>query len=611
MKLEKVKLKNFRSYREEVVVEFDDITTLIGKNDIGKSTVLEALEIFFNNSTVKISSKDANVHSTDKKVEISCLFSGITSVTIDATNETNLKSEYLLNEEGLLEVKKVYNCALKTPSEEVFIHAFHPDLQMENHLIQLTTAKLKAIVQKHEIELSNVEDKRVNADYRSAIFNHFCDAKKSAQDISLAKETKTLWDKLKLQLPIFTLFQADRSSSDGDAEVQDPMKLAIREALAEVENELEEIKEKVVKHTMTVTAATLEKLKEMDATLAESLIPQFVEEPKWNGIFKFSLEDSFGIPINKRGSGVRRLVLLNFFRAASERTFSESKRPIIYAIEEPETAQHPNNQRMLAEAFLTMSKRDNVQVILTTHVPGFASMMPYDSIRYIDFVNYEKIIRDSRVDENVLKNVSEVLGVMPSPVDKAKVKLAIVVEGNNDINALKHFSRIVSDKNPLIKNLNDNESVLFIMSGGSSLKYWVINQYLKSLGIPEFHLIDRDDEIKPQYQKYCDMINNRNDGSKAYLTTKREIENYIHPSRIKDYFGLESSFEIEDFTDVPDIIKNLNGMKHSTSKLYLNNEVLSLMTYEDLKEMDNYNEIEEVWLKEISEYITEETAVIV
>lgn len=610
MRLEKVKIKNFRSYQQEVIVDFDDITTLIGKNDIGKSTILEALEIFFNNSTVKITSKDANVHSADMKVEISCLFSGITSVSIDATNETDLRDEYLLNEEGLLEVKKVYNCALKSPSEEVFIHAFHPNLQMENHLIQLTTTKLKTILQKFGIEISSVDDKRVNADYRKAIFSHFSDVSRSSQDISLAKETKTLWDKLKLQLPIFTLFQADRNSSDGDAEVQDPMKLAIREALAEVENELDDIKEKIVKHTMSVTTATLEKLKEMDATLAESLIPQFLEEPKWNSIFKFTLEDSFGVPINKRGSGVRRLVLLNFFRAASERTFREAKRPIIYAIEEPETAQHPNNQKMLAEAFLTMSQKENVQVVLTTHVPGFASMMPFDSIRYIDILDNEKVIRNSRFDEYVLKDVSEVLGVFPSPIDKAKVKLAIVVEGNNDINALKHFSRIVSEKNPLIKNLNDNESVLFIMSGGSSLKYWVINQYLKSLGIPEFHLIDRDDETKPQYEKYCDMVNNRNDGSRAYLTIKREVENYIHPLRIKEYFGLENSFEIDDFTDVPEIIKSLNGMKHSTSKLYLNNEVIDLMTYEELKEMDKYNEIEGVWLKEISEYIQESNLII-
>ena len=53
MKLKTVYLKNFRCYKDEVSIEFDELTTFVGKNDIGKSTVLEGLEIFFNNDLVK------------------------------------------------------------------------------------------------------------------------------------------------------------------------------------------------------------------------------------------------------------------------------------------------------------------------------------------------------------------------------------------------------------------------------------------------------------------------------------------------------------------------------------------------------------------------------
>ena len=48
MKIKKVILKNFRAYKDEVVIDFENLTTFVGKNDIGKSTVLEALDIFFN-----------------------------------------------------------------------------------------------------------------------------------------------------------------------------------------------------------------------------------------------------------------------------------------------------------------------------------------------------------------------------------------------------------------------------------------------------------------------------------------------------------------------------------------------------------------------------------
>ena len=47
MKLLQIKIKNFRCYRSETLINLNDLTAFIGKNDSGKSTILEALEIFF------------------------------------------------------------------------------------------------------------------------------------------------------------------------------------------------------------------------------------------------------------------------------------------------------------------------------------------------------------------------------------------------------------------------------------------------------------------------------------------------------------------------------------------------------------------------------------
>ena len=46
MKLKKLVIKNFRGYKGEVPIDFEDFIAFVGKNDIGKSTVLEALDIF-------------------------------------------------------------------------------------------------------------------------------------------------------------------------------------------------------------------------------------------------------------------------------------------------------------------------------------------------------------------------------------------------------------------------------------------------------------------------------------------------------------------------------------------------------------------------------------
>jgi hypothetical protein len=122
MRLESVAIKNFRCYREEATVRIDDLTTFVGKNDIGKSSVLEALEIFFNNEVVKLEAGDANVYSGDSKLSITCEFSDLpASLTLDAGAETTLADEHLLTAAGTLKIQKIYDCKSKSPSVEVFL----------------------------------------------------------------------------------------------------------------------------------------------------------------------------------------------------------------------------------------------------------------------------------------------------------------------------------------------------------------------------------------------------------------------------------------------------------------------------------------------------------
>jgi AAA15 family ATPase/GTPase len=51
MKIRSVTIENFRGYKNSKTVIFDDLTLIVGKNDVGKSTVLEALNIFLANQT--------------------------------------------------------------------------------------------------------------------------------------------------------------------------------------------------------------------------------------------------------------------------------------------------------------------------------------------------------------------------------------------------------------------------------------------------------------------------------------------------------------------------------------------------------------------------------
>lgn len=391
MKIKSLKIKNFRSYEEEVVIDFDDLTVLVGKNDIGKSTILEALDIFFNDGkgTIKIDKSDVNVHALsngDNESVISICFSDLPeSVIIDSDVHTTLESEYMLNSDNLLEVIKKYKGGGKA---SVFIRAKHPTNTECEELLIKKNSELKRIIKDNKIECDNCN---INSIMRKAIWRHFEDNLDLEDiDIDVTKEdAKKIWEKLSVYMPVYSLFQSDRKNSDGDNEVQDPLKEAVKQIIRteEIKKSLAEVAKTVEDKLKEVSARTLDKLKEMDSDIATSLNPIIpkADELKWYDVFKaVSISGDDHIAINKRGSGVRRLVLLNFFRAEAERRAEEGDNTgIIYAIEEPETSQHFNNQRILIDALKKLAEGDNTQIVLTTHSPVIVKELAFENLRLI------------------------------------------------------------------------------------------------------------------------------------------------------------------------------------------------------------------------------------
>lgn len=390
MKIKTVRVENFRAYKSEITFELNDLNVIVGKNDIGKSTVLEALDIFFNENkgTIKIDKDDVNKNCKEEgntEMKISVAFEELPkTLTIDATNPTTLESEYLLKSDNTLEIVKKYPNAGK---EKVFIKAYHPTNESCSELLLKKNSDLKKLLT-DEIDC---EDKTKNATIRKALWNHYSeDLQLNEIEIEIAKlDAKNTWEQLKKHMPLYSLFQSDRKNSDGDNEVQNPMKLAVSEILKdnELRENLNTVALEVEKKLIEVSNKTLEKLNEMNPEIAESLTPIIPspESLKWVDVFKsVSITGDQDIPINKRGSGVKRLILLNFFRAEAERRQKEINVPsIIYAIEEPETSQHPNHQRKLIEAFIELSKADKTQVILTTHSPEIVKMLDFEHLKLI------------------------------------------------------------------------------------------------------------------------------------------------------------------------------------------------------------------------------------
>jgi putative ATP-dependent endonuclease of the OLD family len=635
MKLKEFRIKNFRAYKNQVSILFDDLTVFIGRNDIGKSTILEALNIFFNDKPDKL---DLNVNSEEDYILFTAIFSELpTSLILDEKTPTSLEDEYLVNENGELEIIKKFRIGASL-TEETFIRCKIPNESELDNLLTMKLSTLKLKSQELGIDMSGI-DKRISKDIRLAIRNHYfpsgvdnfkienikIDGKLDNED-----NLKKVWSGLRSYLPIFSLFNVDKPLNDQDADIQDPMKEIIKEVLQRpgIISLLDDLKNEIQSASTHLADQTIQKLNEIDTRLAETLRSTFPKEPGWNSIFKLTLEDNRGVPLNKRGSGMRRLVLLSFFRAQVENRVFGTAPNIIYALEEPETSQHPDFQLMIVNALKELSQTENAQVIFTTHNSNLAKEIPTQSLRYISDTKSGVEIEsgandDGTINSEIIDQIISTLGALPDP--KNKVKVLVFVEGEKDINALVNYSILFNSIYPDIPILADNEAVAFIPVGGSQLKFYIEKKYLDGLTQAQVHIYDGDIQ---DYVDFVLAINAEQNSKKiGFNTTCNEIENFLHHDAINEAYkddGLSISISpFGPFDDVPLLvaktvyetttgndwnkidplkIKEKQKSKISRAKHFLNNQAILKMNADRLKESGGFDEIK-TWLIQINAYI--------
>lgn len=608
MKLKSLSVENFRCYKTRTTVPFDDMTTIVGRNDAGKSSLLDALDIFFNEKSPD--KNDAAKGGNAKAVQISCTFTDLPAqLVLDETAPTSLSGESLLNATGELEISKIFNCSLEKPKLTALrVRAVHPGAADAKDLLALKIDELKARAQKVGVDMDAV-NKTVKKELRDAIRAKIGDLQSQEIDVALSGDgvdekgnLPKVWDGLRLSLPLYALFKSDRQSSDQDPEAQDPLKLAIKEAVAGKAAELQAVMTHVEQEVKKVADLTLKKLKEMDPGVAATLDPKF-EKPNWPTLIKASITGDDDIPLNKRGSGVRRLILLNFFRAKAEQAVkTKQAHSTIYAVEEPETSQHPHNQRMLMRALQQLASGDD-QVIVTTHTPMLARAVPSKTLRFL-----AKAADGSRAIEiggsdAVNQSIAQSLGVLPDH----NIKAFIVVEGVIDIAFLKSLSRAFRAHGANVPDLDGLEvtgEIVFVPAGGAdNLAYWASR--LQPLGRPEFHLFDRDapSAVAPKHQAKINAVNQRQ-GCKAVATSRMEVENFVHHGAItacaqadQIVCNLNAPFGPDD--DVPALLVaelNQHAPAHSKwgqtrVKAWLADSVVPTMTAAMVAQVDPANEM--------------------
>lgn len=621
MKLKKLNLKNFRGY-QEIIFDFNDFTGIIGKNDVGKSTILEALDIFFNfddksRRVVIPDIYDLNINADSKEFIISCVFelSDIDKpIVIDSSSSTTLKEEYMLNRNNELEIVTKWDCdraSITKSARKIFIKANIPYINEENFL----TMKIRELRRHLEEIKDDIGEERYNevnksrkSSIRKALYEFYKSDMEPKEQLIPIGDIETdvgdLWKSLLKILPSYFLFQSDRDNTSKDTEVQTPLKAALAKALAEYEEQLNEITENVINEVSKVGEQTIKKLDDFDSDIARGLKTTH-DLKKWDTLFTLSIEDDKNIPLEKRGSGIRRLILLSYFRVEAEKSRgTDDSINIIYAIEEPETSQHPDYQRLIFETLDELTQNSENQVIITTHTPELAKLMNSESLIFIN--RNEENIPVNIIDEQAKKaGIIESLGILPT----INSEFVLCVEGRNDVNFLTTITENIEE----LRSIFDLSNVSIIPMHGSNLQDWINMNYLRTSNINEFHLYDSD---RQDYVELVDKINRENGDRKGLCTDLLEIENYIPINHVEQHYSIEIDKSLDEWKklDVPQYLENKlqhvediheDRKSQSVIKKELNSSVTKKIGKEDLINHGVYEEIlswfeqMDLWSKEI------------
>lgn len=387
--------------------------------------------------------------------------------------------------------------------------------------------------------------------------------------------TDDLWKIISALLPEFILFEVDTKLDVDETSFQSQFRPIVKAAVEKKEvvkskkafvgainkslqEEINKIFEKMKKHTTAFQELRVE--------------PDFA----WDKAVTFDVygKDQFGIekPIGKRGSGMRRLLMVAFFQYLAERKQIDGSE-FIFAVEEPENCLHPRLQRELAVSFRLLAEEGS-QVIITSHSPVFAGTSPLEDLALI---TRDGGMAESHQTPNLnYAEIADQLGVEPSD-QLTSYNACIFVEGPSDIEFWIEVAYKLKAGGHLKHDFRD-KNIGFIISGGETLKYWISRRAMKRLN-RHFAVVIDSDKASSQHNIPGRKLNWKADceaeGGKFFILRKREMENYIHPAAIT-----RSGRVIQEYDEYSDMKKLFGDNVYACVRDMTHNEILEMDVYE-------------------------------
>lgn len=587
MKINKIRIKNFRGIKNPGIIELGNLNALVGKNDAGKSSILHAIDEFYNEN--KILEGHRYFGAGDEATEIEIWFGGV---------ELEAIPKVLLDQDGYLHVKKKANSIGETYKQSIITLDF-AKTEYKN-MFQMTTAKQGTIFRSLGKEVPDEMNREVLFD----LVNELVDIETSYVEEEYEIKSSMIKEIIKSLYPQFSLFLADTSLDTSTSSFQNQFKKIVTNAIEAHIQEFSNLQNEV-DLTLTNEIRKIGQFMSTHYSGMTDLKPDITYE--WQKLVDFDviMKDDQGYEINiaNKGTGIQRLFMVSYFQYLAEQT-SENEKSYIFVIEEPETFLHPGAQRTLLDSLKRIAEVH--QVIISTHSPVFASEIDNRNIIVATKINGEsQYSQGEGVSADLLVNE---LGVRASD-NIVNSKLLVFVEGSNDVKFWDRIYRLVHG------HTYEEDKILFVPGGGTELHNIAEMNLMSKLNRNFMVIVDKDagavdyEEKLHKQERLISVVEAK--GGEVIVLRKREIENYYSPHIVKEMLeerGVEiEEFEIGAYDDFPTIMKRRFEGQNVQMKFKNNIEVFERMSLEDWKNVSAYmeNGIEHYELVEIAKAIKE------
>ncbi|EII5416227.1 AAA family ATPase [Vibrio alginolyticus] len=498
MKLRKLTVNNFRGigYAE---IDLENFTTLVGPNNIGKSTILHAIHLVLDNKKPKLEDWPSQQPSDDA-MDIICEFgdleewekrkSAISSLLHEGRLKVKMSAWWNSEKTDYSYEYSVYCIEKQFPWSGLNFTKAKTDEQCKPLFKELGITKASEFTDKqNELEtyvnenasdlVQSIEDWHVKkfANSLQQAVPHVMYVPASFKIEDELKATNSSPFSFLFTNKLFPKVKGDKSYStyiEKATELQDKLKGKAKDG-SEIEG---------LGDALGEVSRTLNQILDFDSKV-KLAVGDIDVEPLFMKAATFLIDDEIETSLQYQGSGVQRALAFAMLEANAEveSAVQGEQRTVVVLYEEPELYIHPHLMRRLKNTLQTRSELPKWQVICSTHSPFLINIADKpESLKLI-----KKNVGNVRVVHQVSSTIFEstenydereilraALDFHPTVCESLFAKRVVIVEGDTEVAVFSMISELAEKLG--IEDCLDKDTTV-ISAGGK----WTITALVKVL----------------------------------------------------------------------------------------------------------------------------------